>query len=580
MSTLTYPHLPAPFEIIGACGKQSSHRRFFMAKKAGIPYLVWWESRIPDALRKQQMVVQIAEQAGSEVAILDVQALSLQQLLDTAGSLPVPVAAQYALGLIETAEFNHRQRTALTSSNLYGPGLLDLGSQGTIVPKIDSSLGQKAAPIPAQLLPVNEQPSPEGDSYYIGALIAWMISGQFAPQGNPLAMLPAIDGRLASILQRATAANPKQRPSAQELGQQIQDWLSGKVTQAAKKKPSKLKWLVGAIGTAIITLLIIYGLSQRNAAPNTEFGTASAGGGPSTDFQPDKPSTGLAILSEVNEVEINRIDDTRYPEIDMYLSIMRPTGVITDVPRQNVSVFENNNKIENFSWVNLSKIRDPLNIMLVIDTSGSMGPSKEGLTDGGLDAAKVAALDFIERLPSNTNLGLIHFGTMVTVDHSLTDDIDAVRQSITELKAEGQTAIYDALAISYTQLRRAEGRTFIVLISDGADTASKGDNYDSIVTKAAKAKIPTYIIGLTSPEFDGKLLEDLQRDTKAMIYQTPSKEQLTSFYGEVAQEVAGQYRASFSVPDSYASGAEIMLKVEVNAGDGRLVTKERKYIKP
>lgn len=579
MSTLTEPSLPVPFEMIGPCGKQSTHRRFFMAKKSGIPHLVWWESRIPDALRKQQMVVQIADQAGSEVAILDVQSLTLQQLLDTAGGLPAQVAAQYALGLIETAEFNHRQRTALTASNQYGPSLLDLGSQGTIVPKIDPSAGQKAGPIPAQLLPVNEQPSPQCDIYYIGALIAWMLSGQFAPQGNPLAMVPAIDGTLRSILQRATAANPSQRPSAQDLGQQIQDWLSGKVTPVAKKKPSHLKWLAGAVATATIMWLIVYALSRQDTVPNTTFGTAEANG-ETTDFGQGTTSNGLALLEDIDTVEVNRIDDTRFPEIDMYLNIMRPTGVVTDVPRQNVNVFRDNNPIEGFSWVNLSRVKDPLNIMLVMDTSGSMGPSKEGLTDGGLDAAKIAALDFLDHLPSNANVGLIHFGTLVTVDHSLTDDIEAVRQSITELKPEGQTAIYDALAISYTQLRRAKGQTFIVLISDGADTASKGDNYDSIVTKANKAKIPTYIIGLTSPEFDGKLLEDLQRDTKAMIYQTPSKEQLSSFYGEVAEEVSGQYRASFNIPDSYKTGDEIMLKVEVNAGDGRLVTKERKYIHP
>ncbi|ABX03048.1 MAG TPA: VWA domain-containing protein [Herpetosiphon sp.] len=579
MSALTYPSLPSPFEMIGPCGKQSTHRRFFMAKKAGIPYLIWWESRIPEALRKQQMVVQIANQAGSEVAILDVQALSLQQLLDTAGSLPAPVAAQYALGLIETAEFNHRQRTALTTSNLYGPSLLDLGSQGTIVPKIDPRAGQQAGPVPAQLLPINEPASPQTDSYYIGALIAWMISGQFAPQGNPLAMLPAIDGNLRSILQRATVANPSQRPSAQALGQQIQDWLSGKVTPVAKKKPSQWAWLAGAITTAAIMWLVIYGLSRQDKVTDTEFGQAQIEQG-TGDFQPGTSSNGLAMLGDIDGVEVNRIDDTRHPEIDMYLSIMRPTGVVTDVPRQNVKVFENNNQIEGFSWVNLSRVQDPLNIMLVIDTSGSMGPSKEGLTDGGLDAAKIAALDFIDHLPSNANVGLIHFGTLVTVDHSLTNDIGAVRQSISELKPEGQTAIYDALAISYTQLRRAKGQTFIVLISDGADTASKGDNYDSIVAKATKANIPTYIIGLTSPEFDGQLLEDLQRDTKAMIYQTPSKEQLGGFYTEVAQEVSGQYRASFNIPDTYKTGDEIMLKVEVNAGDGLLVTKERKYIHP
>ena len=578
MNTPIDPVLPRPYMMLGRCGKSSERRRFFMAANDGVPFLVWVEPQLPAAVKAQKMVVQTFTTALGETAILDVQSLTLQQLMDTTGSLPAVVAVQYALGLSENAVFFQKQNSLLTSTNRYGPSVLDISSQGTLGVRIDPTSARQAPALPAELLPPNETPTQSTDVFYIGALIGWMLRGSLAPAGTPLAGLPAnLDGKLKGILSSATAANPKSRPSTEQLHAALGKWLQG--AQAPVRKKSALGVIVGAIAiTALALAAILYFRSNDGVALDIPKGTPIAASGGSVARTPT-PQTKPRDIGTVDDVLINQIDDSKAPLVDIYVNVLRNNQPITNVSKANVRLFEDDQRITDFSWINVSELNAPAQVMLVLDTSGSMGPSREGLRDGALDVAIVAATDFLENLPSNSSVGLIRFASVVTVENTLTTDITKVKATVETMRAGGQTALYDGVGTALKALEGTPGRVMIVMLSDGDDTAaSTRFTRESVIAKARETNIPIYIIGLTSPQFNGEVLKELAEASGAVLLEAPSKEQLTALYSVIFTQIQGQYRATYTQLKPLKPGEQVTIRLEVNDGFGVITEKTKQII--
>lgn len=121
------------------------------------------------------------------------------------------------------------------------------------------------------------------------------------------------------------------------------------------------------------------------------------------------------------------------------------------------------------SWAFVKKQAD---ILLLIDVSGSM------LEEGKLEQAKQAAALFIDNMEPTNRVGLAVFNETVTLRVPL-DTVETnafrVKAQIESLRADGGTALYDAIAESAALFEGSgeENRIrAIVLLSDGADTAS------------------------------------------------------------------------------------------------------------
>ncbi|MDX1691884.1 MAG: VWA domain-containing protein, partial [Acidimicrobiia bacterium] len=107
-------------------------------------------------------------------------------------------------------------------------------------------------------------------------------------------------------------------------------------------------------------------------------------------------------------------------------------------------------------------------VVLVVDTSGSM--------DGEpLQTAVAAATGFFDRLPEATVASLITTGGSSEVV-SGPGSTAAVADALSGLEADGETALYDGV-VDAVALFDADPRTraLLVVLSDGADTASEAD---------------------------------------------------------------------------------------------------------
>src|SRR5205807_4637871 len=103
--------------------------------------------------------------------------------------------------------------------------------------------------------------------------------------------------------------------------------------------------------------------------------------------------------------------------------------------------------------------------MLVIDTSGSMAGA-------GIVGAKSAADAFLNAVPADVKVGLVTFSDRPALQTAPTTNRAAIRTAISRLRANGETALYDGVALALHTLGTTGARN-VVLLTDGADTKSR-----------------------------------------------------------------------------------------------------------
>lgn len=148
----------------------------------------------------------------------------------------------------------------------------------------------------------------------------------------------------------------------------------------------------------------------------------------------------------------------------------------------------------------ISVPKDRSNVILVIDTSGSMQATD--VQPNRMAAAESAAKSLVDALPSNASIGLIGFNSAAYVAAPLTTDHDAVRFALQNLRAQGGTAIGDGVELALDQLGPATQGTagaqrppsMIVLLTDGVSNA--GPSTDEAAQRAAEAHVPVETVGI------------------------------------------------------------------------------------
>ena len=147
---------------------------------------------------------------------------------------------------------------------------------------------------------------------------------------------------------------------------------------------------------------------------------------------------------------------------------------------------------------------DDLEVMLVIDTSGSMRDA--------IDAAKAAANEFVDAMPPGVRIGVEGFGDDVTVLTPPTTDHDFVKARIGEIVADGDTALYDAVVAASEEFTFGAKEKVLVVLSDGKDDGSTA-TLDQAVNAVNGEHVEA--ISLTTKETDLASLQALGRVTSA-----------------------------------------------------------------
>jgi Ca-activated chloride channel homolog len=165
-------------------------------------------------------------------------------------------------------------------------------------------------------------------------------------------------------------------------------------------------------------------------------------------------------------------------------------------------------------------IKKPANIMLVVDTSGSMGDSSK------LPNAKTALVSFVNQINGkNDRLGLISFSTSVTLQQPIqaisADYKSTLIETINSLKAGGNTAIMDAVLKAYTELQNRgdpQAINAIVVMTDGLENSSRNTTDSGLVKTISTGKVPVVIFSIAfGADADTTIMKKLADATKGQF---------------------------------------------------------------
>jgi VWFA-related protein len=262
-------------------------------------------------------------------------------------------------------------------------------------------------------------------------------------------------------------------------------------------------------------------------------------------------------------ITITQVDTSQFPQVTLYVSVTDQNGQPLGIEPGRISIAENGKTIPLDQITGISEI-GPLTTMLVMDISGSMNG------EGKLDAAKSAAISFIEQMRPVDQVGLMVFSTEISTAAPVTTDHQAVITAIGEIVAVGDTAMYDALAQAVAELEPVSGRKAIIALTDGLDNYS-ANSPETLLESIGPGGLSISTVGLGNPDVTNDGMKGLDEDTLRYIAENAGgaygyandEESLQALYTNYAVALQSEYVLTYTSPNSLRDGVNRALSVSL-----------------
>ena len=233
-----------------------------------------------------------------------------------------------------------------------------------------------------------------------------------------------------------------------------------------------------------------------------------------------------------------QVDTEQYPNLVTYFGLTGSDGSATRLSgATQTQVMQDGSQVSNFTMSFIDPNADPVTVALLLDVSGSM--SGEPLTH-----ARQAALDFINALGPKDSACIYSFSTGVKQNQKCTTDRKAATAALNNLTASGNTALHDALVAVAADHAGRPGRQAIIVLSDGADTASKANMNDAL-GKIKQTNVPLFAVGLKNKDMNSAILRQLASTNGGTYLEAPTSADLKGLYSKLQSQLKNQYRVDF-----------------------------------
>lgn len=290
----------------------------------------------------------------------------------------------------------------------------------------------------------------------------------------------------------------------------------------------------------------------------------------------------LTLILPFQDVLQFRVD-VRRVHVDAFVT--RDGASISDLKAENFEVYDDGKRQE-AQLVDVASVRQTF--ALLLDESGSISGRKRELL-------QKAALDFARRLSAEDELAVLSFAERVSLRQPLRLDPSHVEDSAYEIRGGGWTAFNDALFLTMTYLRNAQGRPILVVFSDGVNNASwiRGEavlqaaRANEVVVYAIKAEVGEQLSqtgGAVAPGgrsgLSSRMLDELTELTGGRSVAAAEPDAIGEAFQEILSEVSARYLLVFS-PDENARPGWHGLRVRLKgAGDVAVRARKGYYLPP
>ena len=254
----------------------------------------------------------------------------------------------------------------------------------------------------------------------------------------------------------------------------------------------------------------------------------------------------------------------------------RKGNIVTDLSKEDFQIIEEGTPqaIEYFARGEGDSGPD-LHLGLMLDASGSM--QKE------MKLAQSAAIKFLNMLPEAEDITLVDFDTQVRITRYPQRDFARLVERIRLRKPDGWTALYDALGTYLDGAGEQDGRTILVMYTDGGDTRSAlrfGETLDLL--KASQVTV--YAIGLVDNTGSARAqlqmtLRQIAETTGGQAFFPAAMDDVESAYDKVLAEINGQYHLGYVSTNKATDGAWRKVEIKVKR-DGLRVRSRKGYFGP
>ncbi|MGE5357752.1 MAG: VWA domain-containing protein [Bacteroidales bacterium] len=248
------------------------------------------------------------------------------------------------------------------------------------------------------------------------------------------------------------------------------------------------------------------------------------------------------------------------------VSVSRSAEPVGGLQAANFEVFDNGTK-QKIDKVTLEQV--PLEAYLLFDLSGSIAGAK-------LKQLEDAANAFLDGLTMQDKAALITFAEKSTVLQELTGNREALRKALSDMKAGGNTALYDAAVQTIAMRKHNDRRAVLLVLTDQGDNASEKTEKQAIQA-AERSDVIAYGVlaeqsnasavmsgplggfgggGSFRPpqmQFQLGFLRSLAETTGGRVFRTSSQLRLEDAFGLVLDDARARYVLTYS-PDKPTPG--------------------------
>jgi len=204
-------------------------------------------------------------------------------------------------------------------------------------------------------------------------------------------------------------------------------------------------------------------------------------------------------------------------------------------------------------------LANPVNICIVLDTSGSMADEEK------LEQAKLAAIQFINSLGPYDPVSFISFAgkAKIHIEATRRDSLGYVDNIIRDLKADGTTNLYKAIENAFSVTVKGsslqpDAINRILLLTDGQPTVgkSKPSDFISLSQQIQSNGISIITIGLGS-DYNEDLLSLIASHSNGVWYHIRDSREIAQIFQDQFREMKTVLLARPNLIFRLMSGAEI-----------------------
>ena len=269
---------------------------------------------------------------------------------------------------------------------------------------------------------------------------------------------------------------------------------------------------------------------------------------------------GGRVARTVRTKGLTFVDKVNVEVVQVTVTVTDDSGhFVGGIPRSSFKILEDG-KPQTITYFASEDV--PLELIVAVDISGSMGPSMPKL--------KRAVKEFLGAVPSNDAVTLLGFNDNVfALTRKTTDPAERIR-AVDRLAPWGATALYDVILRGIDMLGRQTGRKALVVFTDGEDQGSHVAIED-VERRLQASDVTLYMIAQgrgISQEYLKRTMQRLTVPTGGRTFTTDSVDTLQGAFEELLDELSNQYLLGYPPTNTKRDDTWREIKVQVDGHSG------------